>query len=507
MKKSQKLKIKSQNCGIWKPRTCRPARQGLFVGFQTVLLIVYLALPVQAGVGSSSGADFLRLGGGARPLALGEAYTALANDASSLFYNPAGFGRMSFPEVLTMYNSWLADTRQQAAVVAYPFQFGVLALGYSSLLSGDIQGYDQNGALISVFDTGASALSVSYGRSVNPALFWGLSVKAIADRLDTVTARTTALDAGITYLYNPNLSLGASVLNYGAGLVYVSEKAPLPTCYRAGVAYKTALFNDDIRLAGDLAAYPDATVIDLGVEYLVRDFLALRLGDSGGNLRAGLGLVANILSLDYAYFGHQDLGATHQVSVSLLFGAPEETKKLALENMAYGKAFLKEGKYADAILRFNRVLRADPQNEEAALLVKKAQNELETAALERVFTQKQVEVKRSVAEIIASGKQFFDQGKYIEAVAEFGNALKIDPTNPEALRLQSQAQTKMETQLIEQSRSEAKEYLGEAMKLVITGNYAEALEPLNKALEKDPKNKQALELKKKLELIRKIQNK
>jgi tetratricopeptide (TPR) repeat protein len=247
--------------------------------------------------------------------------------------------------------------------------------------------------------------------------------------------------------------------------------------------------------------------MNLGAEYIFRNLLSIRAGMAGNSLRAGIGVAANLFSLDYAYLGHQELGAAHQVSVSLLFGAPEQAKKAALENLAYGKAYLKESKFTDAIISLNRVLAVDPTNEEANLLLKKAQNELDNQALEKVFTQKQVEVQRSVGEIIASGKQFLDQGKYIEAVGELGNALKLDPTNAEALRLQNQAQSKMENQLIEQSRTEAREYLGEAMKLVITGKYSEAIAPLDKALAKDPKNKQALELKKKLELIQKIQTK
>ena len=250
-----------------------------------VFSILYLN-PASAGVGSASGADFLKLGGGARPLALGDAYAALGNDASSVFYNPAGLGRMVFPEVMTMYNSWLADTRQQAAAVALPLKFGTLAFGYSSLTSGNIQGYDAAGALTSVFDTGSTVMSLSLGRSISPNLFWGVSVKSISDRLETITARTTALDAGITFLPNPNLLFGLSVMNAGSGLVYVTENTALPTCYRAGLAYKASLLNEDIRLAGDLAAYPDGTKLNIGMEYLIRDFLALRLGNAAGSLRA-----------------------------------------------------------------------------------------------------------------------------------------------------------------------------------------------------------------------------
>jgi tetratricopeptide (TPR) repeat protein len=472
-----------------------------------VFSISCLGFAAQAGVGSTSGADFLKLGGGARPLALGNAYTALGSDASSVFYNPAGLGRMGFPEAMTMYNSWLADTRQQAAVIAYPLNFGVVALGYSSLTSGSIQGYDQTGALTSVFDTGSSVMSVSLGRSINPNLFWGVSVKAISDRLETVTARTTAIDTGITYLLNPNLVFGASIMNAGSGLVYVAEKTALPTCYRVGAAYKTSLLNEDIRLAGDMAAYPDGTKLDLGIEYLVRDFLAFRIGDSNSNLRAGIGVKANLLALDYAYFFHQDLGATHQVSISFLFGAADQAKKVILENMAYGKAYMKEGKYADAILRFNKILTLDPQNEDAGLLVKKAQNELDNQALEKVFAEKENENQRSIEDIMASGKGYFKQGAYLEAMAEFSKVLKIDPSHKEALQLQSDAQFRMESQLIKKSKDEAKEFLGEAMKLVVTGKYQAAMEQVTAALARDPKNQEAIALQKKLAIIIKIEKK
>ncbi|MFA5113062.1 MAG: PorV/PorQ family protein [Candidatus Margulisiibacteriota bacterium] len=466
-----------------------------------------LVFPAAAGTGASSGVEFLKLGAGARPLAMGDAYTGLADDSAAIFYNPAGLANLNFPEVMTMYNKYLVDSLQQAAGIVYPTRYGIIGVGYSGFNSGDIQGYDQNGAATTVFTTGSSCLTLALGRQFNPALSYGISLKQVSEKLADNSASALAADAGLFYRINQNVTAGLAATNLGAGLKFISDNTPFPTAYRGGLAFSGRLYGDAVNLTGDLVSYADGTKMNFGAEYVLRNLLSLRAGLSGNSLRAGLGVSANLFSLDYAYLGHQDLGAAHQVSVSLLFGAPDQAKKLILENLAYGKAFIKEEKYADAIVSLDRVLAVDPQNEEANLLVKKAQNELDNQALAQVFTQKEVEIKRSAGEIIASGKKFYDQGKYIEAVGEFGNALKIDPTNAEALRLQNQAQNKMETQLIEQSRTEAKEYLGEAMKLVITGKYAEALAPLNKALEKDPKNKQALELKKKLELIQKIQTK
>jgi tetratricopeptide (TPR) repeat protein len=138
-------------------------------------------------------------------------------------------------------------------------------------------------------------------------------------------------------------------------------------------------------------------------------------------------------------------------------------------------------------------------------ILRTAQNELEKEALRRVFAEKEVEVKRTIEEVLESGKKFLGEGKYLEALAEFSKVLKADPTHREALKLQSEAQFRMESQLIEQSKEEAKEYLAEAMKLVVLRKYKEALPQVEAALARDPQNKEAQALKKKLELILKLE--
>lgn len=470
-----------------------------------LMLFLCLALPVWAGAGGSYGFEFLKLGGGARPLAMGGAYAAAGDDVSSIYYNPAGLSRVSHNQFMTMSNSWLLDMSQTLAGVAVPTAYGVIGVGYSSLGSGDIQGYGATGEVGAVFNTYSSAMVLSLGRSVNSNLSWGVGLRAVSERLQDYTASTSALDAGVQYRVNPELMLGASVMNLGGTARFVSEEAGLPTSYRAGAAYATRLFSERVNLAVDVVNYPDAAGLNLGLEYIVRELLALRVGSSAGALRAGLGISANLLAVDYAYWAHGDLGATHQLSLSILFGAPEKVRKEIAQNMALGRAYVKEKKYADAIVVFENVLSLEPQNKEADLELKRARAELETEMFRRVFAAKEEEAERTIEEILASGKKFMGEGKYIEALAEFGKALKIDATHQEALKLQSEAQYRMETSLIEKSKEEAREFLGEAMKLVVTGKYKEALVQVNLALEKDPRNREALALKKKLELILKVE--
>jgi len=475
-----------------------------------LLLTAYcllLTTTAQAGVGSSSGLEFLKLGGGARPLAMGEAFTGLADDASALFYNPAGLAQINFPEILTMYNRWFLEVNQQMAGIVYPTNLGVVALGYSGLSSSDILSYDASGEAGPTFGTNSSCLNLSFSRKINPNLSWGITLKSINEKLEEVNGGALAFDAGLHYRLNSSLTLGVSALNLGSGVKFISETTPLPTSYRLGAAYSGKYLEENYNLTMDLVFWPEGLKPNFGLEYLIRNFFALRFGTSKGALRAGVGIVASLFAFDYAYLAHPDLGATHQVSISLLFGAEEKTKRIILEDLARGKAYLEQKKYAEAYLLFEKVVNLDPKNEEAQLLWKKAQVELERETFEKIFAEVKVERERTLEEIIASGKNFMNEGKYLEALAEFAKVLKADPTNREALKLQNEAQYKMESRLIEAAKEEARGYLGEAMKLVITGKYKEALEQVDKALEKDPRNKQAQELKKKLELILKIEKK
>ncbi|MCD4700474.1 MAG: hypothetical protein K8S24_01315, partial [Candidatus Aegiribacteria sp.] len=61
----------------------------------------------------------------------------------------------------------------------------------------------------------------------------------------------------------------------------------------------------------------------IGAEFLIKDLVALRIGSSEGSMTAGLGLKFGLMnhpvSLDYAYLSHQDLDATHRMSLGAGF--------------------------------------------------------------------------------------------------------------------------------------------------------------------------------------------
>ena len=114
---------------------------------RTFVLVGFLLLMTTKvfGVGEA-GAQFLKIGVGARACAMGEAFVAVADDPTAIYWNPAGLRQLSKIEILGMQSFWLMDMGYQylAAVIPLPLGFGTLgaAAAYSS--SGTIPKFEDN---------------------------------------------------------------------------------------------------------------------------------------------------------------------------------------------------------------------------------------------------------------------------------------------------------------------------------------------------------------------------
>ena len=84
--------------------------------------------PDNTAYGTTS-AEFLLFGAGARGTALGDAYAALANDVSSLYYNPGSAALISRPGASFSTYDYVADTRYSWGGIAFPFSGGSRTFG------------------------------------------------------------------------------------------------------------------------------------------------------------------------------------------------------------------------------------------------------------------------------------------------------------------------------------------------------------------------------------------
>ncbi|MBP9127496.1 MAG: PorV/PorQ family protein [Elusimicrobia bacterium] len=197
-----------------------------------LLISPYLVL-----AGGENGAAFLKIGAGARPAALGEAYTAVADDAVSAFYNPAGLAAVSRIELAATHTQWIQSGRHDSLAAAFPTKWGTFAANVITLSFDDLERRNTDTDLAeSTFGSMDAAYGVSYGKKAGP-FSWGVGAAYVRQTLDGVSAGAPAGSlGGLWQTPVPGLTLGAAVRNIGGSIQFEQEGDPLPLTAAVGVA-------------------------------------------------------------------------------------------------------------------------------------------------------------------------------------------------------------------------------------------------------------------------------
>jgi hypothetical protein len=279
-------------------------------------LMAALLLPVgvEAATGDA-GAQFLKIGVGAKAIAMGEAFAGVADDPSAIYWNPAGLTRLGTAQFLAAQNFWLEDMSLQFLSGAFNTPFGHVgaAITYSSV--GDIPGYDVNGIRTSDYKAYDAAVHLAYARTFVPTFSAGAALKIIQQKIEVEKAGGFALDIGalITLPSVTGLSLGGAIQNLGPGIKFIEESNPLPLTLKAGGAYAFK----DFTLAADFNMPRDSEFrLNLGGQYVLKQMLALRAGfNTANSITAGLGVMWKKFAFDYAFVPYENLNSTHRIAV------------------------------------------------------------------------------------------------------------------------------------------------------------------------------------------------
>ncbi len=332
-----------------------------------VLVILLLAgYTMQAQETSQVGtsmANFLKIGVGPRAIGMGEAFIAMANDASAIYWNPAGIGSLQKNEVLAQTTNWIADTKLYFLGLAFPFgDYGTLGASVYAFSSGDMEEttLSQPEGTGKFFSASDFALSVSYAKSLTDRFLVGLTVKYINESLSRETADAFAFDIGsiFTTSFLNDMKIGIALSNLGTpmkldgpDLIVSHDIAPgvptnklvdaslatqswdLPLTFRIGVG-SYIINNEDASVSLEAAVNDTRDYLprynigsELTLNIIGNQKVLLRAGYKGNYDEEGLtfggGLFLNLASfdfkLDYAFADFNRLGNTHRYAVSILF--------------------------------------------------------------------------------------------------------------------------------------------------------------------------------------------
>ncbi len=264
--------------------------------------------------------NFLRVEQGARPVAMGGAFTAVADDINSIFYNPAGLTNLKSFEYLFSYSNWLVDSKMVSAAFGYKTDFGAFGL---SIVHFGINEFEETlplqpegtGRMVSAGDL---AVGLAFAKQITDLLSIGVHARYIQETLDLDTRTTFAFD--ISTLYNTgyrNITLGIALRNLGpdqaVSSITKSESFSMPIDFNVTLASEILGSREDSYSL--TVAFESGFTIDLGDRYRIGaelwllNLVALRGGYrfnySNEDFSFGVGISPEIsgkkLNIDFTY--------------------------------------------------------------------------------------------------------------------------------------------------------------------------------------------------------------
>ena len=284
--------------------------------------------------------DPMNIGVGARPLGMGKAYVAIAEDGDTIFINPAGLGKVNSFKLTSMYANLLGDVNYTVLAGAMPIN-DLITIGGGGIMSSvsSIPLFSDTAEPLGSGELTKSVMFVSCGIDLGSVQV-GTNLKYFAQSgsgpSEVEVSNGSGYDMDLGVLYSPNswLSLGANQQNLlGSNMTYASgleEKIESITKVgiKLGVLGKDALMSSGQKLilGADADLTQNGTILHVGAEYRPIEIIALRAGldqDQGAdetvnNITFGVGIKLMGVEFDYAYHPYSDIpeNTTHYFSIS-----------------------------------------------------------------------------------------------------------------------------------------------------------------------------------------------
>ena len=280
-------------------------------------------------------AQFLKIGTSARAAGMGSAFTAVANDATAMYWNPAGLVEINRTQVTLNNVVWPADIDVYFAGAVFttpylPGTFGISARALTMDPQEERTIYMPQGTN-RFFDAGDMSFGLSYAMYFTDKFSAGVSTHFIHMGLADKSVETMAFDFGLLYRIGiQGMKLGMMIQSLGGEIDFDDRSSKLPTLFRVGLSMDAYRQGAHALLASGEFSHPSDNKerMNVGMEYAFNQFFFLRSGynidyDTQG-LAWGVGFRVDTsqtsdLGFDYAWEDLGYLGAAHRVTLNFSY--------------------------------------------------------------------------------------------------------------------------------------------------------------------------------------------
>lgn len=396
----------------------------------------------------------------ARAAALANTYTALSEDSSGPYWNPAGLARVYAIEVSFLYTQLFFHTDYGFLGLAYPLTVkDVFGLSLIALQSANAQETYAHGGTGGKFNELESAFLITYARRLNQSFDLGMNLKIVRQEIADFSDGGVGFDLGLKYHLASGQVYGLNLQNFLPPKLQLREaKEIYPLNTKLGVVFPYLkghlLWASDLVLIDPLGKYK-SLYWSTGLEYKIHPHLSFRGGVSYKEISAGFGLVTHNFNFDYAVSLHR-INLTHRCGVSYRYGflSAEEERRLKEEKDVWQKEMKAYRETLD--------------------------QEKKTISEE----QERVAKQQKIAAGLILAKTYLEEKNYPQAKKELEKILYLEPENKEIKNLLAEINQLQNRELAEKSYLLAKDFYERKF-------YLRSLEVVKKTLEYWPEYEKA----------------
>lgn len=478
--------------------------------FMRAILVAIACMSAYAGSSlavDAGGMSPLVIGAGARGIGMGGGMCTLADDASAVYYNPAGLGFLSYQQFTAQHTLLAEKTIYDFGSWAFPITDRTgIAIGYARIGTGDIV-RRVNFQDLGNFDYAESELLFAVGQRIS-RFSAGLTLRVLNQKIDALSDYGLGLDAGLACRISRTLRAGfvwRDAVPTQLTLKSVKEKAP--NTFAGGLGIAGLRISPATKLSVALTAEKtdDRDVLfHGGGEVLLYDACALRAGYDRDHLALGAGIKAGRLGIDYALKFQDEISDQHTISLTFLIGRSVEERirrrdslRMAMltidPHVVYlnalkdsANSYMHQFRLDSALSYFKKLYAEDSTNQEYIGTIAAIENAQRVQAeQEEKLRATQRELGQFMQSYYDQAKSFYDKRYYSAASDLLKLIFDIQPENQEARSLQRDIYAAIDADIAA--------YTDSAKRAEQAGNRIEIIEACDRILALDSTNSWAKE--------------